>query len=170
VLDVGDIVPADARMLDTEEAALQIDQSYITGESKAVRKHAGDELYYMSVVKRGYARAIVVDTGDHTFIGRAARLLASIEPGSRLVQILGQMATFMVRATFIALFTALVVTIFRGQGLNRQNFLGFFMLANYIAQTKTVVTITMAVGAHTLARKKAIVSRLHAIEYASPYV
>lgn len=70
MLETGDIVPGDCKIV--SEAILQVDQSALTGESLAVRKGKGDRLFSSSVVKRGEAKAVVVATGDNTFVGKGS--------------------------------------------------------------------------------------------------
>lgn len=85
VLRLGDIVPADARLLGIDAAGvdtdgdLLLDQSALTGESLSVRKRKGEEVFSSTVVKQGQQRAIVTKTGSKTYIGRAAHLIASTQ-------------------------------------------------------------------------------------------
>lgn len=85
VLRLGDIVPADAKLLGIDASGadtdgdLLVDQSALTGESLAVRKKKGDEVYSSTVVKQGQQRAIVAKTGIKTYIGMAAHLIANTQ-------------------------------------------------------------------------------------------
>ncbi|KAL0382968.1 UNVERIFIED_CONTAM: ATPase 8, plasma membrane-type, partial [Sesamum calycinum] len=72
---LGDIIPADARLLEGDP--LKIDQSALTGESLAVTKHPGDEVFSGSTCKQGEIEAVVIATGVHTFFGKAAHLVDS---------------------------------------------------------------------------------------------
>lgn len=74
-IKLGDIVPADARLLDGDP--LKIDQSALTGESLPVSKNPGDEVFSGSTVKQGELEAVVIATGVHTFFGKAAHLVDS---------------------------------------------------------------------------------------------
>ncbi|KAI3893872.1 hypothetical protein MKX03_025204 [Papaver bracteatum] len=74
-IKLGDIVPADARLLDGDP--LKIDQSALTGESLPVTKGPGDGVYSGSTCKQGEIEAIVIATGVHTFFGKAAHLVDS---------------------------------------------------------------------------------------------
>lgn len=80
-VEEGTIIPADGRFV-TEGCFVQVDQSAITGESLAVDKHAGDNCYASSAVKRGEAFVIVTATGDNTFVGRAAALVSQSAGGT----------------------------------------------------------------------------------------
>lgn len=74
-IKLGDIVPADARLLDGDP--IKIDQSALTGESLPVSKNPGDEVFSGSTVKQGELEAVVIATGVHTFFGKAAHLVDS---------------------------------------------------------------------------------------------
>lgn len=74
-IKLGDIVPADARLLEGDP--LKIDQSALTGESLPATKHPGDEVFSGSTCKQGELEAVVIATGVHTFFGKAAHLVDS---------------------------------------------------------------------------------------------
>lgn len=74
-IKLGDIVPADARLLEGDP--LKIDQSALTGESLPATKHPGDEVFSGSTCKQGEIEAVVIATGVHTFFGKAAHLVDS---------------------------------------------------------------------------------------------
>ncbi|MFS8007086.1 Plasma membrane ATPase 3 [Helianthus anomalus] len=75
-IKLGDIIPADARLLDGDP--LKIDQSALTGESLPVTKGPGDGVYSGSTCKQGEIEAVVLASGVHTFFGKAAHLVDSI--------------------------------------------------------------------------------------------
>ncbi len=91
-LDVGDVVPADARLLDLSD--LEIDESALTGESLPVAKQVPAASSSASIADRrcmvfegttvvaGQARAVVVDTGEHTETGRAVTLASRTPPAA----------------------------------------------------------------------------------------
>ncbi len=72
-LRLGDIVPADARLLDGDEIA--VDQSALTGESLPTTCTAGDAVFSGSVIRRGEIGALVYATGTHTYFGKTAELV-----------------------------------------------------------------------------------------------
>jgi len=107
-IEEGSIIPADGRIV-TEGAFLQVDQSSITGESLAVEKHTGDEVYSSSSVKRGEAFAIITATGDATFVGRASALVnASAGGQGHFTEVLNDIGTVLL---ILVIFTLLVVYI-----------------------------------------------------------
>nr|CAP70083.1 plasma membrane ATPase 2 [Plenodomus lingam] len=165
MLEEGVIVPADSRIV-TESAFLQVDQSAITGESLAIDKHRGDTCYASSAVKRGEAFVVVTATGDSTFVGRAASLVASSSGGTgHFTQVLHNIGLILL---VLVIFTLLVVWISSYYRSNDIVHILKFTLAITIVGVPVglpaVVTTTMAVGAAYLAKKQAIVQKLSAIE------
>src|SRR6267378_7355257 len=73
-LYLGDVVPADCKLIQGDY--ISIDQSALTGESLSVTKRSGEDAYSGSVVKQGEMVAVVTATGENTFFGRTARLVA----------------------------------------------------------------------------------------------
>lgn len=84
-LKLGDIVPADAMLLNG--LALQVDQSALTGESLPVTIHPGGKVKMGSAIKRGEIHAVIVATGRFTFFGKAADMLNSVEVVGRFQKI-----------------------------------------------------------------------------------
>ena len=72
-LRLGDIVPADVKLLDGDP--IEVDQSALTGESLPVTKKGGDVAYSGSVVKQGEIDALVYGTGPNTYFGTTAQLV-----------------------------------------------------------------------------------------------
>jgi H+-transporting ATPase len=150
----------------TDDAFLQIDQSAITGESLAVDRHKGDQCFASSVVKRGESFIVVTATGDNTFVGRAAALVNQASGGTgHFTEVLNGIGTILL---ILVVFTNLVVWIasfYRSNGTVQ--ILEFTLAITIIGVPvglPAVVTTTMAVGAMYLAKKKAIVQKLSAIE------
>ena len=72
-LRLGDIVPADARLLDGD--AISVDQSALTGESLPATRKSGDAVFSGSIVRRGEIGALVYATGGNTYFGKTAELV-----------------------------------------------------------------------------------------------
>ena len=72
-LRLGDIVPADARLLDGDEVS--VDQSALTGESLPATRKSGDAVFSGSIIRRGEIGALVYATGGKTYFGRTAELV-----------------------------------------------------------------------------------------------
>ena len=72
-LRLGDIVPADARLLEGDEMA--VDQSALTGESLPATRKSGDAVFSGSIIRRGEIDALVFATGGKTYFGKTAELV-----------------------------------------------------------------------------------------------
>jgi H+-transporting ATPase len=70
---LGDIVPADARLLDGD--AIEVDQSALTGESLPVTHKSGEAVFSGSIIRQGEINAMVYATGASTYLGRTAQLV-----------------------------------------------------------------------------------------------
>jgi H+-transporting ATPase len=71
-LRLGDIVPADVRLLKGDEVS--VDQSALTGESLPAEKNPGDAVFSGSIVRRGEIDALIYATGTNTYFGISRRL------------------------------------------------------------------------------------------------
>ncbi|KAK4222405.1 putative type IIIA plasma membrane ATPase [Podospora fimiseda] len=164
-VEEGTIIPADGRIV-TEDAFLQVDQSAITGESLAVDKHKNDSCYASSAVKRGEAFVVVTATGDNTFVGRAAALVNAASAGSgHFTEVLNGIGTILLLLVILTNLVVWVASFYRSNGI--VTILEFTLAITIIGVPvglPAVVTTTMAVGAAFLAKKKAIVQKLSAIE------
>ncbi|WP_428489085.1 plasma-membrane proton-efflux P-type ATPase [Rhodopila sp.] len=162
-LRLGDIVPADARLLDGDEVS--VDQAALTGESLPASKKSGDAVFSGSIIRRGEVGALVYATGEKTYFGRTAELVQSAHVVSHF-----QKAVLRIGNYLIALAVALVVVIialgiYRGEPiLTTLQFALVLTVAAIPVAMPTVLSVTMAVGARLLAKKQAIVSKLVAIE------
>lgn len=188
VLEAGDIVPADLRLI--ESHSLKCDESALTGESLAVNKDAElilkentsladrkNMVYSSTVVSFGRAKGIVVSVGANTEIGKIATMLNNstkdLTPLEKSIKKVGKIITVSVIAIALIIF---LVKIFLVDNFgvsfdtNLQIILDAFMLAVTLAvaaipeSLPAVITIIMAIGLQNLAKKGAIVKRLKAVE------
>ena len=162
-LRLGDIVPADARLLDGDE--ISVDQSALTGESLPATRKSGDAVFSGSIVRRGEIDALVYATGSKTYFGKTAELVETAVTVSHF-----QKAVLKIGNYLIVLAVAMVAVII-GLGIYRGNpilttlqFALVLTVAAIPVAMPTVLSVTMAVGARLLAKKQAIVSKLVAIE------
>ncbi|MGA8124666.1 MAG: plasma-membrane proton-efflux P-type ATPase [Mycobacterium sp.] len=162
-LRLGDIVPADARLLDGDE--IEVDQSALTGESLPATRLAGDAVFSGSIVRQGEIGALVYATSTHTYFGKTAELVADAHTVSHFQRAVLKIGNYLILLA-VALVTLIVVTaILRGDAiLTTLQFALVLTVAAIPVAMPTVLSVTMAVGARLLARKQAIVSRLVAIE------
>ncbi len=162
VLRRGDVVPADARLLDSE---LSLDESALTGESLPVDKGRAKAVYTGTAVKRGEARALVIGTGRATRFGRTVELVAGVQERSHFQQAVLKIGYFLMAGTGVLVLAVVVVGIVRGQPwTNVLLFALILTVAGIPVALPAVLSVTMAAGARRLAGQKAIVARLAAME------
>jgi H+-transporting ATPase len=160
---IGDIVPADAKLLDGE--SVEVDQSALTGESLPVERKPGDAVYSGSIIRRGEIDALAFATGGSTFYGKTAELVRTTETHSHLQRAVIKIADYLIAiavALSILLFT---VALFRHDPLlDILRFVLILTIAAVPVAMPAVLSVTMALGARVLALKQAIVTRLSSIE------
>jgi Ca2+-transporting ATPase len=176
-LEAGHAVPADARLIEASE--LRTSEAALTGESMPVDKDAQAELpaetpladrsnciYMSTAVVAGTATAVVIATGMATEVGRIGGMVSEIKaertPLEQRLDALGR------RLVWVTLLVALVVV---GLGVLRDAPIGDLIetaLALAIAAVPeglpAVSTIALAIGVARMARRKALVRRLPAVE------
>jgi H+-transporting ATPase len=162
-LRIGDIVPADARLLDGEP--VEVDQSALTGESLPVERKSGEAVYSGSIIRRGEIDALAYATGSGTYYGKTAELVRTTETRSHLQRAVIKIADYLI---FIALGLAVLivaVALFRHDPLlDVLRFVLVLTIAAVPVAMPAVLSVTMALGARVLALKQAIVTRLSSIE------
>ncbi len=162
-LRLGDIVPADVKLLDGDP--IEVDQSALTGESLPVTKKGGDVAYSGSVVKQGEIDALVYGTGPNTYFGTTARLVEGVVIASHFQRAVLKIGDFLIVIAVALVLLILAVALFRGDNLiTTLQFALVLTVAAIPVAMPTVLSVTMAVGARILAQGQAIVSRLVAIE------
>ena len=162
-LRLGDIVPADARLLDGDE--IEVDQSALTGESLPATRAAGEAVFSGSIIRRGEIGALVYATGTHTYFGKTAELVQDAHTVSHFQRAVLKIGNYLIILA-VALVTVIVVaSLLRGNAiLTTLQFALVLTVAAIPVAMPTVLSVTMAVGSRLLAKKQAIVSRLVAIE------
>ncbi|KAG7566315.1 P-type ATPase A domain superfamily [Arabidopsis suecica] len=163
-IKLGDIIPADARLLEGDP--LKIDQSALTGESLPVTKNPGASVYSGSTCKQGEIEAVVIATGVHTFFGKAAHLVDSTTHVGHFQKVLTAIGNFCICSIAVGMAIEIVVIYGlqkRGYRVGIDNLLVLLIGGIPIAMP-TVLSVTMAIGAHRLAQQGAITKRMTAIE------
>ena len=177
LLEPGDKVPADLRLLEARGLAAQ--EAILTGESVPVEKSVkpvavdaplGDRrsmLWSGTLVTQGTARGLVVATGRATEIGRIGGLLAGVE--QLTTPLVAQMDHFARWLSFLILLASALLLAW-GYFVGHSAFSDLFMTVVAIAVSAipeglpAVMTVTLAIGVQAMARRNAIVRRLPAIE------
>jgi len=162
-LRLGDIVPADVKL--AEGAYLSVDQSALTGESLPVDEKPGDVAYSGSVVRQGEMTGLVVATGTRTFFGRTAKLVESAKPTSHFQRAILNIGDYLIYLSLGLVAVLMVVELFQGAPvLELVQFALILTVASIPVAMPAVLSVTMAIGATSLAKMKAIVARLESIE------
>ncbi|NLJ78462.1 MAG: cation-translocating P-type ATPase [Tissierellia bacterium] len=177
LLESGDIVPGDLRLL--EGSNLKIEEASLTGESVPADKEAtavfdgsmplGDRrnMAYMStIVISGRGRGVVVDTANHTEIGKIATMIQTFEEDATPLQNrLDQLGKHLGIACILACTLVFVIGFLQGRDL-----LSMFMIAISLAVAAipeglpAIVTIVLALGMNRMVKRHAIVKKLLAVE------
>ena len=177
VLETGNIIPADVRLI--ESVNLRIQESTLTGESEPIDKEVaaidtanipiGDRnnMGYMgTIVTYGHGKAVVVETGMRTELGKIATLIQQVKSEMtplqrRLNQVGGIMALLGISVAGLVMMIGLL----HGQSLS-----DMFLTAVSVAVAvvpeglPAVVTVTLAMGAQRMLRRKSLIRRLPAVE------
>ncbi|WP_367376022.1 calcium-translocating P-type ATPase, PMCA-type [Lentilactobacillus kefiri] len=178
LLEAGDVVPADIRL--TEANSLKIEEVALTGESVPVNKQVdpitekdlplGDRknLGFMnSNVTSGRATGVVIGTGMNTEVGKIAHMLNTTEetttPLQENLKSLGKMLTVLILIIAVIVFA---VGMWRGQ----ESLINMLLTAISLAVAAipeglpAIVTVTLALGTQQMARHRALIRKLPAVE------
>ena len=179
ILEAGDIVPADLRLIETHN--LKCDESALTGESVSTSKEANCVLkdntpladrincaYSSTVVSFGRGKGVVTEIGINTEIGKIAKYLNTtnkdLTPLEKSIKKVGKIITIAVLIIAVVIF---LVEIFLADTID---ILNAFLVSVTLAvaaipeSLPAVITIIMAIGLQNLAKRGAIVKRLKAVE------
>jgi len=160
---LGDIIPADARLLAGDE--ISVDQSALTGESLPATRKTGEAVFSGSIIRRGEIDAMVYATGANTYFGRTAKLVEEAHTVSHFQKAVLKIGNYLILLAVALVAIIVTVAIFRGDPvLSTLQFALVLTVAAIPVAMPTVLSVTMAVGARLLAKKQAIVSKLVAIE------
>lgn len=177
LLNAGDRVPADLRLLKTKN--LYIQEAVLTGESVAVEKDTTEleqatELaerscmaYSGTLVTRGHAQVLVVETGQQTEIGRISGLMAEVT--ELTTPLLEQMTRFSRWLTGLVLTFAVLIYAFGTLVQGTQAAEMFITVVGLAVAAipeglPAILTITLAIGVQRMASQKAIIRRLPVVE------
>ena len=162
-LRLGDIVPADARLLAGDP--IEVDQSALTGESLPATRKSGEAVFSGSIIRQGEIGALVYATGEKTYFGKTAQLVQEAHTVSHFQRAVLKIGNYLIILAVALVAVIITTAIFRGDPIfTTLQFALVLTVAAIPVAMPTVLSVTMAVGARLLARKKAIVSKLVAIE------
>ena len=171
VLEEGDNVPADMRLLDGHD--LKVDESALTGESKPSKKDVKaisgsetDNMVFMDTnISTGRARGVVVEIGMKTAIGKIAELIQGEEEKTPLQDRIHSLGKLMGLIALIVCTGIFGLQFFKGVPLVT-NFLTAVSLAVAAVPEglPAIMTLTLALGMQRMAKSNAVVRKLLAVE------
>ncbi len=167
---LGNIIPADLKLFSGEY--LSVDQSSLTGESLPVTKRVNDLAFSGTIAKTGEMIGIVTETGMNSFFGQTAKLVGTAETRSHFQKAVIKIGDLLIFSTLAICAIILIVSLYRLEIEHTvQESIGqivIFILVLVVAgipiALPTVLSVSMAIGANQLAKMKAIVSKLTAVE------
>jgi len=176
-LQAGARVPADLRLVTSRD--LHVTEAALTGESLPVEKDATllippdsvlaerrNMAYASTLVTYGTATGIVVATGDSSEIGRISQLISSaIELETPLTRKIGQFSRYLLVAILLLSALTFIVGVFRGQPVVDTMMAAIALAVGAIPEgLPAALTVTLAIGVSRMARRRAIIRNLPAVE------
>jgi len=161
-LRMGDMVPADARLL---QGDIQVDQSALTGESAPVELAAGGDARSGSVIKRGEAAAEVTATGANSMFGKTAELVRGAKTVGHMEQIIFSIVKYLVIMD-ITLVVIILIYAF-AMGIAWFVILPFaliLLVASVPVALPATFTLAQAAASLEMAANNVLVTRLSAIQ------
>jgi cation-transporting P-type ATPase F len=177
LLAAGMRVPADLRLVVTRD--LQVAEASLTGESLPVAKDAAGGLpsgtvlaerrnmaYASTLVTYGTGSGVVTATGDRTEVGRISQLLAeAVDLETPLTKKIAQFSKILLIVILLLAAATFGVGLLRGQDFVETLFAAIALAVGAIPEgLPAAVTITLAIGVNRMARRRAIIRNLPAVE------
>lgn len=162
VLESGDVIAADGEIL---EGDLQVDESILTGESRAVRKKKGSKVFSSTSVYVGRAIVKVTATGMKTEIGKIASKMQEIKEEKTPFQ--QHMEQFSKKLVYLSV---LIIFITFGVGVVKFGLLESFLISVSLAVAAipeglpAVITVALSLGAKQMAKRNALIRKLAVTE------
>ena len=111
-LRLGDIVPADARLLEGDP--VEVDQSALTGESLPATRKPGEAVFSGSIIRQGEIGALVYATGANTYFGKTAQLVQEAHTVSHFNSAVLKIGNYLIILAVALVAVIITVAIFRG--------------------------------------------------------
>ena len=164
LLEAGDIVPADLELRGA--VRLQTDESALTGESVPVEKDSGDEVFSGTVVTRGRGSGVVTRIGPDSALGRIAGLISSQRPRPTPLQVRLRSLSRILSIVALGLSGVIAVAgLLRGLPAADMIVTAVSLTVAAVPESlPAVVTLALAIGAHRMAKRSAVVRQLPAVE------
>ncbi len=176
LLQAGDKAPADLRLISGRE--LRVDESALTGESLPVDKavvavaaatllaERANMIYSSTLVTHGQGRGVAVATGAATEMGRISRLMSEVkELKTPLTRKMARFSHLVLWAVLALAAASFGVGLWRGQPAAETFMAAVALAVGAIPEgLPAALTITLAIGVSRMARRKAVIRRLPAVE------
>jgi Mg2+-importing ATPase len=175
-LAIGDVVPADIRLLDADE--FQADESVLTGESTSVDKNTlpvaldkplphqlSNIALTGSTVMNGSGVGLVVATGRKTYFGHIASSLSLLPPKTDFQKNIASFGSFLVKVILLLTAFVFLVNSVLSHGVLESLLFSLALAVGIIPEAlPVVITVGLSEGALRLVKKKVVVKRLESIE------
>src|SRR5665647_2177497 len=109
---LGDIVPADARLLDGDP--VEVDQSALTGELLPAERKSGEAVFSGSIIRRGEIGALVYATGANTYFGKTAELVETAVTVSHFQKAVLKIGNYLIILAIALVGIIITVAVLRG--------------------------------------------------------
>ncbi|OGH18371.1 MAG: hypothetical protein A2868_02170 [Candidatus Levybacteria bacterium RIFCSPHIGHO2_01_FULL_40_15b] len=164
VLREGDRVPADGKLI--TDVPIEVDEAILTGESMPVDKIGHGEIYSGTFIVRGRGYIEVTSTGFETRLGQIAQELSETEkPKVPLAENLTNLGKRLALLAIILAFALVPIGVLQGRDFNEIVLIATSTAVAMIPEgLALVVTVSLAVGAYRMIRRKTIVRKMAAIE------
>ena len=175
-LEAGNIIPADVRFI--KEHEIEVDESALTGESIPVDKDSSyvgvndvplgerkNQGYSSTIITNGTAVALVIGTGMNTEIGTIAKLLDTDNTETPLKEKLNHIGKVLSIIGILVSIFIFILGLYHGQNLIDILMISISLAISVIPEgLPATVTVVMALGVERMAKKKALVKQLPAVE------
>ncbi len=162
-LTVGDLVPADAVLFETNN--LTANEAALTGESLPKEKRVGDDVFSGTFITTGIGRANVLSTGAKTAFGRTINLVQNVKRRSILERDILTISKFLTAVSLVGVVIITVIFYLGHVALSDVLILDLsLVIAGIPVSLPTVMTLIISLGGLELAKKNAIVRRLSSLE------
>ncbi len=165
-IEAGDRIPADGSFLEAQ--GIMLDESVLTGESVPVDKGLGEEAFSGTLLLRGKGYLEVTRTGAQSAIGKLAVMIGRVEAEKTPLE--KRLAVFGHQVAIVIFVLAVLIAVagFYIEGIGRLGHVLLFAIALAVAAVPeglpAVLTLTLALGVERMAKRKAVVRRLSAVE------
>ncbi len=163
LLESGDIVPADSVVF--EAKMLNVDESILTGESISVEKSVGDTIFAGSKVVFGKCKALVIATGPNTELGKIAKLIQEDEEKTPLQIRMNQLTKVLLLFSLGISILTFIIGLSKGAPKIELLIVILSLIVASIPEgLPLTLTLTLAYGMHKMAKHKAIIRKMSAVE------